>query len=103
MLCADHRVGNIQLICWFLTHKSLEIPSVSIFVNILYKTDGFIEHVQWNLVIILPAVILPQTIGFWSPKEKNCLFTRKPLCIANFSIWENPRITVVSLTGEMWI
>lgn len=39
----------------------------------------------------------------WSPKEKNGLFTRKPLCIANFSIWENPRITVVSLTGEMWI
>lgn len=42
--------------------------------------------------IISAAAVLPQIIGFWFPKEKNCLFTRKPLCIASFSVWENLRI-----------
>lgn len=53
--------------------------------------------------IISAAAVLPQIIGFQFPKEKNCLLTRKPLCIAGFSVWENLRFTVVSSTEEMWI
>lgn len=53
MRYADHRAGNAQLMHSFLTHKHLEIPSVSVFVNILCKTDGFIEHVHWSLVLFI--------------------------------------------------
>lgn len=45
-VCVDHRVSNRQLIRWFLTHKYLYIPSVSVFVNTSCKPDGFIEHVH---------------------------------------------------------